>query len=171
MSRWWDESGVLIGQCHYVDGVKQGTQIEWLVEPAGAISKITQYYNGEENGPYINFGDRGCIVSVGYLVDNKMSGEWTYWYPMQTMGERRGYGGGRMARFFCVADEKEGPLIAWHWDGAKKEEGSYRRDKRHGTWRYWREDGSFDRREVWEDGELIATESPSNRPSEDQHEP
>ncbi len=147
----WHISGALVRENHYVNGVRQGTEIRWFIEPAGEISEILQYVNGVEEGPYIGCDEHGSIMKVGSMANGKMNGEWTYWYPVADRG-----GGHLMARFHCADGKHEGEWTAWHWNGAKEQEGNFHKGKEDGTWRYWNEDGSLDRTETWVDGECIS---------------
>jgi antitoxin component YwqK of YwqJK toxin-antitoxin module len=151
-AQYWDVSGVLVRQCHYVNGLKQGTEIRWYIEPAGAIADIVQYYGGIENGPCIGFDEHGSILHSGMMTDGKESGEWTYWYPL------RGDDGGNIAARVHrgEAGRWEGHFVAWHWNGSKKEEGNCRDGQRVGTWRFWNEDGSLERTVEFGNGELIS---------------
>lgn len=86
--------------------------------------------------------------SQGQMVDGRLQGAWTKWYPS----------GAKESSGDWINDKPEGHWEFWYESGEKKAEGQFREGQQVGVWTFWDKDGNFKTRDF-----SAATERLSNK--------
>ncbi len=147
----YTEKGKVQTQGKYSAGLRIGT---WLMfNDNGSVRTQNVYANGvmkkqkPENGEFTEYYENDIPKSIYNYKSGKKNGEFKEYYEMGEWVQKKvpGKMGG--------PDEMEEQLVGTQM----KVKGWYNLGELNGKLRHYKEDGSVDRIEVWENGELVST--------------
>ena len=136
-----------------------------------------KYHLGIRTGVWLNFNDNGSVYTQdvyrhgSHQKTKYENGEFTEYYdneiPKSVYNYKKGLKEGEFKEFYnkgeWVTEEIPGKMggpdeVMEHLEGTQvKVKGWYHQDKLNGKVTYFNEDGSTERIEVWENGELVST--------------
>ncbi len=157
-----------------------------MYRDAGKPKVQGKYHLGIRTGAWLKFNDNGSVhvqelYANGVLKTTKYeNGEFTEYYedeiPKSVYNYKKGMKEGEFKEFYHVGEwittetpgKMDGPTeITEQLVGTKvKMSGWYHEDKLNGKVTYFKEDGSTERVEVWEEGALISTINWEGKPNE-----
>lgn len=147
----WHEDGKPKVQGNYESGLRTGSW--FMYNHNGSVRTLDSYVNGvmkytrPQNGEFEEFYDSGIPKSVKNYKKGKLNGEFKEWYEK---GER-------------VEETRPGTMggpdeVVERFEGTQlKMKGWYNDDVLNGKVTYYKEDGSTEKVEIWENGEVKST--------------
>jgi antitoxin component YwqK of YwqJK toxin-antitoxin module len=178
-----DEKGVRVAVLTYQAGRLRRDE-RWY--PSGARKSTRELDGDQPEGAHTEWLESGKKMLEGRFHAGLREGHWTWWNDTGAVEREVDFVGGREkpsapcpagttqkeatnhAEQWCASNDgkRNGPAVEWYEDGAKRQEGEYRNDARHGHWRRWdakgrlADDGSFvdgqavGRHREWNEGSL-----------------
>ncbi len=140
----YDAEGNLKEEGMMLNGKKTGT---WIVyHPGGEFpEKVISYAEGNYNGPYYEFNERGQIKLRASYINNKLDGPWAA-YSFGRPTKKAGYKNGELEGTYMEFDMRTGKL---------QKEVNYKAGKQHGTYRFYDPDGNVMVEYEYENGEKV----------------
>lgn len=138
-----DEKGKLVEEGVLVGGQKDG---EWVTYHTknGIPATITNYSNGQKNGPMIKINDRGTFEELSHFVNDKLE------------GSRKVYDRTRVIEEASFKDgQLHGQRKLYYKDGKVKEEGVFKNGQRDGVAKWYNENEEVTIEMKYENGKKI----------------
>ena len=140
-----DENGNLLESGYLENGVKTGAWTTYT--DAGPFPKtIASFVQGNHNGVYIEFNDRGQVETVSNYKNNKLHGKWgkyRFGRPEETAVYKDGELHGVYAKYFAR-------------DGKIQNTIEYKDGKQDGYYRFFNEEGETTLEYLYKDGEKVS---------------
>ncbi|MBI1904326.1 MAG: hypothetical protein HYS13_24795 [Planctomycetia bacterium] len=150
---YWAKSDLKEIQVEYRDGKQHGTYTRWHT---GSLQKSEegQFAGGKPFGQWTWWNANGNVVAKCNYKDGKIDGAKKFWNDKSNLVREEVYNDDG----FMVE------LTAWHDNGQKRLQGSYKPRKdalkdvfaaavvKHGTWTYWNKTGEVVAQGEWKDG-------------------
>ncbi|MFP6899347.1 MAG: toxin-antitoxin system YwqK family antitoxin [Opitutales bacterium] len=133
----------------------------------GQISALVHFKRGQQDGPWINWWGNGNKMIEGHFQEGKRHGFETRWYFENGQKQSRIlYDHDKLISATAWKPSGEpcphtnvldgfGVLVIYHPNGQKQEQGRYKDGEKEGLWIYYNEDGTEDRHDVYEQGNLL----------------
>ena len=141
-----DESSNILEEGMITDGLQNGTWVTYHTgDDANKIKVVTNYVNGQMNGPYMEFNNRGQIEKRSTYLNSQIHGLYSE------------YKFGRPLKAFMYQEGILNGISKEYSDRGKlAKETAYKNGKLHGTIRQYDEEGSIILEYEYKDGEKIS---------------
>ena len=141
----YDKDGNTIEEGFIKDGIKEGQWIEYNPKD-GKIKSITSYINGNLNGKYLEFDNRGYLMITAEFKNDDLNGKYIK-YKYNKIIEEANYENGKLngvrTKYF-------------DGNGKKQEEVEYKNDVIDGVVRYFDDKGEVMLEYVYKNGKKIS---------------
>ena len=127
-----------------------------LLYEDGAIKEEGTYRKGVLAGKLVQYHEDGSKKAEGFYIDGELDGDMVRYEAFVEHHESPT--GTRLRAEGTYKDGKrDGAYAVYYADtGLKKVEGFYRNTKKDSVWIWYAEGGNKDRREIWDNGEMIS---------------
>ncbi len=141
----YDKDGNTVEEGFIKDGKKEGQWIEYNPKD-GKIKSITSYIDGNLNGKYIEFDNRGYLSKSAEFLNDDLNGKYIK-YKYNKIIEEANYENGKL----------NGVRIKYFdGNGKKQEEVEYKDDVIDGTVRYYDDKGEVQIEYVYKNGKKVS---------------
>jgi len=138
-----DGAGKMLEQGVIRNGIKEGA---WMVYHENeSIKTLSSYIDGNLNGPYMEFNNRGQVEKKIEYINNEFHGvygEYKYGRPIKELTYNFGV--------------LEGPFREWNDRGKLTKKGGFLKGEQHGVLQFFDEDEKIIMEYTYENGEKIS---------------
>jgi len=140
-----NEAGVLIEEGLLINGVKTGTWVTYHPDTRFPAT-ITSYEGGVNNGPYMEFNQRGQLSLRATYRNNLLHGLWGK-YSFGRVEEESNYKDGQLHGMHRAYQKRDGKL---------QSEAEYKDGKQDGVYRFFNEEGEVTLEYQFKNGEKVS---------------
>lgn len=141
----YDASGILLEEGLMIDGVKTGTWITYHPDTKFPAT-VTSYEGGMNNGPYMEFNERGQLSLRATYRNNLLHGPWAK-YSFGRTEEEAAYKDGQLHGIYRAYQKRNGKL---------QSEAEYKNGVQDGIYRFYNEEGEVTLEYQFKNGEKVS---------------
>jgi len=138
----YDENQRVIGRTGYKDGVWDGPALAY--HPSGQLRSRTVFVRGKAQGFSPIYFENGAFQLSRNLLNGKPDG-WVVEYFRNGKTKRKEFYQRGIQRSYALWNEQGIKTTEWRWD---------ERNRKHGDFKQWHQNGQLKRQETYEDGQL-----------------